>query len=532
MKRKILALLLSALLLLLMAACGNSQEASNNPPPASGPDQSGGKPAASESKDTLNIAITADEGTLAIEYCTSGLYSAMAVVMEPLWDVDEEGNIIWTLAESVETPAEDRLIVHLRKDVKFSNGNPLTAEDVLFSIGLYKKAGVTGSARVQVIDPERTTAIDDYTVNLQMFEPNVAQWQILSQFFIYDKESYDEATAATKPIGTGPYVVTEYVPNSHVKLERNENYWGKAPEFKYLNFSVLAEPSQRVNALVTGMVDIAPLALEDVEYVRQLSGFNVDTRRTGYYLGLSFNLGAKSFFYHNLEARKAVVHAVQPEAIKNVVYLGLGEVMHAAVPDICFDFEERFNNMDDTYKIGYNPQLAKDLAEESGLSGQTVSLITNGTPEQIKAAEMIQSMLKEINVNVEINNYDPATAWQLAYDPEADYDMSILSGITPNRVVGDQLVNGVRYSPTLTIPGAFENNEEYLARAPLTLSTLDDAKRSELLYELLAEYESNVITYGLVNYLVANAFTKAINPDSIIYSVGTGFIRFQDLTKG
>ncbi|NLN07235.1 MAG: ABC transporter substrate-binding protein [Firmicutes bacterium] len=532
MKKKVLAILLCLALALFMVACGGDKStAPGNNDGSNNVNNDGGNETVVEDKDTLNIAITADDGTLAIEYMTSGTYSAMAVVMEQLWDVDEDGNVIYVLAEKVEQPTDSEMIVHLRKDVKFSNGNPLTAEDVLFSIDLYKQAGATGQPRTQTIDQEKTTAIDDHTVHIVMPAPNVAHWQILSQFFVYDKESYNPDTVSTKPIGTGPYMVKEYVPNSVLKLERNENYWGQKPDFKYLNFQVLNEPAQRVNALDTGIVDISPIAIEDSDYVKGLPNFHLNERLTGYYMGLSFNFGVKSFFHKNPDARRAFVHAVDPEVIKNVVYLGKAVIMHAAVPDICFDYEDRFNNMDDTYKIGYNPDYARQLAEKSGLSGQTISMITNGSAEQTKAAEIVQSMLKEINVTVEIRSYDPATAWQMAYDPDADHDCGILSGITPNRVVGDLLLNGVRYSPTLTIPGFFENNEEYLARAPLAMSTLDEAERSEILYDLLGQYERNVLSFALVNPYNYTAFSKVIDPSSIRFSVGTGFIRFQDLKK-
>jgi ABC-type transport system substrate-binding protein len=81
-------------------------------------------------------------------------------------------------------------------------------------------------------------------------------------------------------------------------------------------------------------------------------------------------LGENSVYYQNIDARRAVAHAVDPQAIIDAVYLGQGKVMYAAVPDLCFDFEERFNKMDSTYEIGYDVELAKELAQSSGLAGQ------------------------------------------------------------------------------------------------------------------------------------------------------------------
>jgi peptide/nickel transport system substrate-binding protein len=533
-------------MLLSAAACGG-KDAQTSPPAAGGdasaPASSGGAepapaapdnsvnppPAGAAAKDTLNIAITADDGTLAIEYDTTGVYWAMSAVMEPLWDVNEAGDNIMVLAESVDQVSDTQYTVHLRKGVTFSNGNPFTASDIIFSYGVFQLAGATGQPRTQTIDPEKTKVIDENTLDLHLLAPSVAHWQILSQFFIYDEESYDAGKAGTTAIGTGPYIVTEYVPNSSVKLERRDDYWGELPEAKYINFKLLAEPSQRVNALETGLVDISLVALDDVDYVKTLTQFNLDERYMSNFDSIMFNFGPKSKFHENLDARRAILHAVNPQAFVDVVYLGKGKVMHAAVPDHCFDFEPRFSDMDDTYKIGYDVELAKKLAESSGLAGQTIKLITNGAAEAIKTAEIIQSMVSDIGVTVEINNYDPATAWQMSYDIDAEWDFTAGGGISPNRVVGDQLLNGVRYSPMLTIPGAFENNMEYLERAPLAMSTVDKAARSDVLFDLLGQYERAAISFGTVHMTFANAYTTAIDMNSVVYSVGTSFVRLQDL---
>jgi peptide/nickel transport system substrate-binding protein len=542
MKSKFFAVILCAALLLSLAACKEADTASSTggdspsgsdqagaPSPDDPPDTVNTPDAPDAGKDTLNVAITADDGTLAIEYATTGVYWAMSAVMEPLWDVNEAGENIMVLAESVDQVSDTEYTVHLRQGVTFSNGNPFTASDIIFSYGVYQLAGATGQPRTQTIDPEKTKVIDDNTLDLHLLAPSAAHWQILSQFFIYDEESYATVNDGSTAIGTGPYVVTEYVPNSSIKLERRDDYWGGSPDAKYINFKLLAEPSQRVNALETDLVDISLVALDDVDYAKTLPKYNIDERYMSNFDSVMFNLGPKSKFYHNVEARRAVLHAIDPQALLDVVYLGKGKIMHAAVPDHCFDYEDRFSDMDDTYKIGYNVELAKELAQSSGLAGQTISLMTNGAAEAVKTAEIVQSMVSEIGVTVEINSYDPATAWQMTYDLDAEWDFVAGGGISPNRVVGDQLLNGVRYSPMLTIPGAFDGNMEYLERAPLSMSTVDNAARGEILYDLLGQYEAAAISFGTVQMTFANAYTTAIDMDSVNYSVGTSFVRLQDL---
>jgi peptide/nickel transport system substrate-binding protein len=542
MTRKLLAILLCAVLLLPFTACGSARDSApsgdgespdgsdrSDAPTGDAADTPNAPDTPVPGKDTINVAITADDGTLAIEYTTTGMYWAMSAVMEPLWDVNEAGENIMVLAESVDRVSDTEYTVHLRQGVTFSNGNPFTASDIIFSYGVYQLAGATGQPRTQTIDPEKTKVIDEHTLDLHLLAPSVAHWQILSQFFIYDEESYDKERSNRDPIGTGPYVVTEYVPNSSIAMERRDDYWGELPDVKYINFKLLAEPSQRVNALETNLVDISLVALDDVDYAKTLPQYNIDERYMSNFDSIMFNFGPKSKFYHNVDARRAVLHAINPQTLLDVVYLGKGKIMHAAVPEHCFDYEDRFSDMDDTYKIGYNVELAKELAQSSGLAGQTIRLMTNGAAEALKTAEIVQSMLSEIGVTVEINSYDPATAWQMSYDLEAEWDFSAGGGISPNRVVGDQLLNGVRYSPMLTIPGAFDGNMEYLERAPLSMSTVDKAALSEILYDLLGQYEAAAISFGTVQMTFANAYTTAIDMNSVNYSVGTSFVRLQDL---
>jgi peptide/nickel transport system substrate-binding protein len=541
-KSRLLAILLCLTLLLPLAACGNAQN-SNSPPAASGASQ-GGPPASqapdasqapgtsnapAPGEDTITVALRSDSGSLNAVTMTTDTFAAVCCIQEPLWDVTEANQVIMLLAESVDQVGPTEWKAHLRQGVKFSNGNPLTTDDVIFSFQLHKEAGATGGPRVQNMDLEQTKAIDDNTVDLRFLDSSVANWTLLSQTVIYDKESFDPAKASTNPIGTGPYVLKEYVPNSNVNLVRNDSYWGTKPDAKYLNFRILAETAQRTNAIETGLVNIAPIAIPDVEYVKSLSGFNVDSRYTGNFIQMGFNFGENSVFYQNPDARRAITHAINPQAIIDTVYLGQGKIMHMCVPDICFDYDTRFDNMDDTYKIGYNPDLGKQLAGSSGLTGKTVKMMTDGSAEAVASAQIIQNMCSAIGINVEINNYDPATTWKMMFDAAAVWDMSVGAGIAPNRRVGDQLVNGVRYSPTLSAPGAFEGVEDYLKTSPLTMSTLDDKQRFDILVKALAVYEGQVMNFALCNVLYSNAYSKSIDQNSVVYSIGTGSCRFMDL---
>lgn len=537
--KKLIALLLALVMVFALVACGGNSESktdsktdSTTPSDSSSSDSSSsdaGK--TSEGDDTLYVAVTSDAGTLSPALIGTGTYGIVAQIQEPMWDVDQDGNVIYILAESVDFVSDTEQIIHLRHDVKFHNGNPFTASDVLFSMNLHNNSGFTGQPRVQTVDFEKTNVVDDYTLDLHLIAPTICNWTVLSQCYIYDEESYDEAQAASAPMGTGPYKFVSYVPNSELICERNDEYWGEKPDFKYINCKILAEASQRVNALETGLIDVGQISIADHDYVSGLDNLHVLGNYTGNFCALMFNFGEKSAFYQNADARRAIVHATNSEAILNTVYLGLGKMMHAVVVDYCFDFEDRFNDISETHSIGFNMDVAKQLADSSGLTGQTLTILTDGTTDNIRCAEMLQGMYSEIGVKLEIQSYDSATLFTMMYDPTADWDMFIGIGMAPNRRCGDQLLNGVRYFETMKAPGAFENNEEYLALAPDCMSLQDEKELSDLLYRMMKWYDDEVLSYSMFDIENFNVVSSKVDPDSVVMSVGLSSIRYSQLKK-
>jgi peptide/nickel transport system substrate-binding protein len=537
--KRILALPLVFIMAASIAACSRTASGSttSGAPSSSGASKSSSAPsaAAAPKKDTLEIQVDSDSGSLSPATVSGGLYAGLTCLYESLWEVDEKGNVIYLLAESVEEKSPTQWIVHLRHDVKFTNGNPLTADDVIFSIEYFKSLGVN-AVRVQSLDVPNCKAIDDYTVDLRMTSYYVMNWSACSMLMIYDKESFNVDTLSRQPNGTGPYKLKEYVPNSYLFLDRRDDYWGAKPEIAHLNFRVVAEPSQISNALDTGSLDVATIALQDYDHVSQLAGYTINERGTGGGVQVSFNSGKKSVFNRftdpdkSLQARQAVIAAIDPTAIINLVYYGHAEKMKCVVPNFCIDYiPEKYDNMDETYKFGFNLDRAKQLAQSSGLAGRTIILMTNGLPASVQMAEIIQGMLAEINVTVKIENYDPATAMTMVYDPEAAYDMSVSPGIAPNRRVCDLLVNGVRYSKVLSTPGAFPDNENYLKIAPLTISTVDEKERQEVTQKVLGMFMHNCLTFALCQQKTCIAMNKGLDQNSVIFAVCTGAIRWQDL---
>src|SRR5262244_2327947 len=202
-------------------------------------------------------------------------------VYEGLIARDKDLKIIPALAESWETPEPTRWRFHLRHGVKFQNGDPFTADDVLFSAD---RVRANGSNLLSRLDPDvKVVKVDDYTVDFVLTKPNpilTAQWDT---WYIMDKKWCEEnnavaptPAAATTPSyaslhanGTGPFSVESHQPGVKTVFKANPNWWRKAEHnLKEIIFTPIANEATRVAALLSGEVDlIEPVPLQDVARV-------------------------------------------------------------------------------------------------------------------------------------------------------------------------------------------------------------------------------------------------------------------------
>jgi len=527
--KKVLILVLCLVMLLGCVACGGKSTQSSPSPGASTP--TGGNVTDSketpEQKDTpkrdsISIATQYDYGTLDTISMPSYGFDPIVCVMETLWDCGLDGSIVPVLAESWEWPEDDHMVIHLKKGITFSNGNPLTADDVMFTLNLMNQTkNAYTPARIQTTDFERTKVRDEYTFDWYLKAPNIIHYSIGAQMFIYDAESYDPNIQSVNPIGTGPYVVKEYVINSHTILERRDDYWGELPELKTITFRVLAEPSQRVNALETGLVDAAPVALADVDYVDNLPGVKVRSRPGSWvYLGVNISPDGK---LADPEARYAIFHAIDTEAISKLVYYGKARPMRSPFTPAIVDLEDDMLDLG-VYAKGYDPELAKQLAEKSGLKGKTLILANNGTAEFITISEMVQNMLANIGVNVEIRSYDTASYTDIKNDKTA-FDILISNGVCANMRLGDSFINSIIHNKIYGVKEhwAYGHGDRYWEIMNGALTIMDDAERAKVNKELMTYYVETSPTFGLVEYDSFFAFPEDLNLDNYMDRIITNY---------
>ena len=339
---------------------------------------------------------------------------------------DNTGEYSPNLATSWEWEGDDwtTIIFHLRDDVVFSNGEPFTAADVVFTIeqALLNPGSVAGGTYQTVASAE---ALDDYTVKLTLASPKP---QILFDCSselggIMCKKAVEEDPEKGVWIGTGAFKITDFGTNDFVELERNDLYWGDPVPTKSMSLRYIPEMSTRLMMLMNGEADICfNLSEQDLDLVMA----DPEHFKTFEYLqnnnsDIGFNMNDP--LCGDLNFRMAVASAI------NRADIALGGAGIYAVPESTGTFwgsGEAFRN-NDIPIIPYDLEKAKEYLAASPYNGEEVELIT-AIPTMINASAVIQNQLAEIGINVVIKQTDPASLMAACSYGSTEYQMYAFVG--------------------------------------------------------------------------------------------------------
>ncbi len=344
-------------------------------------------------------------------------------VYEGLVGRGKDLQLIPALAEKWETPEPTRWRFYLRKNVKFQNGDPLTADDVIFSAD---RVRAKGSDFTTVIPADaKFVKIDDYTVDIVLTKPNpilTSQWDI---WYIMSKkwaEANNAAAptpaAATSPSyaslnanGTGPFKIESHQPGVKTVFKVNADWWGK-PEhnLKEIIFTPIASDATRVAALLSGEVDIIePVPVQDIARVNGTATASVlagPELRT-IFLGMDqirdellfSNIKGKNPFKDG-RVREAFYKAIDIETIKSRVMRGL------STPSALMIAPSLFKLSGDFTRPKFDLEGAKKLMADAGYPQGFELGMDCPNDRYVNDAAICQavvSMLARINVKVNLN---------------------------------------------------------------------------------------------------------------------------------
>lgn len=334
------------------------------------------------------------------------------------------------LATSWDKISDTQFRFHLRKGVKFHDGSPFTADDVVFSFTRIKEP--QGTNQIYVAGINEVKKIDDYTVELLLSGPhplllqNIVDFRIMSKAWseknrsqhIQDYSKREETFASRNTNGTGPYIIKGWEPDKRIVMTLNRNWWGKLDgNVTDVIYTPIKSDATRVSALLSGDVDlVTDLPTQDVDRLRKepnlkiLDGHEVRT----IFIGLDqhndelkyANIKGKNPF-KDLRVRKALNMAVDREAIRKVVMRGL------SIPaGIMIAPGVHGNTKDIDIVTKYDPAGAKKLLAEAGYPQGfefTLDCPNNRYVNDEKICQALVSMWARAGLQVKLNAMPFAT---------------------------------------------------------------------------------------------------------------------------
>ena len=432
-------------------------------------------PSSANIKDTLVIANVRDLTTVnPYDSNTIELLNVLKMTHSRMLKLDPETYEIKNdLATEYEQIDDLHWTFKIRDDVKFHNGDPLTANDVKYSFDRMKEYAYT-AAKIEFI--EEVVVVDDYTVEFVLNKNNQDFLNILTypNICIVDQKAIDADEVMGPAVGSGPYVLEDWELGDHTTLVRNDEYYDELPLTRQWIIKLMTEDSARVIALENGEADfcIQPPVTEN-SHIEENEGTTLLSA-----VGNKLIYGAINVQHdilNNKQVRQAIAHAINRENIVIAAKDG-----NAVVANSVLSPETPFYNPDQE-ALEYDPDLAKELLEEAGYGDGFEFTISFQGSTYRTIAQLIQADLKVIGITV---NCEELEASSLKTKMQAgEHDMVIYNwGPSPGEGT-DITVRSLFYSGS-------GSNRQMLAEA--TVDDLierasvepDKAAREELYFEL------------------------------------------------
>ncbi len=420
-------------------------------------------------------------------------------VYEGLYKADSDGNLVPAVASDVEI-SEDGLTYTftVREGVKFHNGNPVTAEDVRYSVAKFAdiEGGAPSVAAFSNIEAIEIT--EEGSVAIKLAQPDSDFLTMLSTIEAAIIPA-DNADPDGNAIGTGPYQYVSRSPLTNVKMERFDDYWGEKAHIEKVTFKICANADTIAMELNGGSIDMfsrltaAQMAELDMEKYNVLEG-NMNLVQA-LYLNNDFEP------FSDVRVRQALCYAVNREEVLDFVSDGKGTIIGTSmIPAFGKYYDESLSEM-----YPYDVEKAKDLLAEAGYADGFTFTITvpSNYQQHVDTAQVIAEQLKEVNVTAEIQLVDWNT-WLSETYSNRNYEATVIGVDAPqltataflDRFVSSAGDNFVNYE-----------NADYDVAFANAMATTDEAQKVVYFGECqtyLAKDAANVYIQDLPEFTALN----------------------------
>ncbi|HFR4156984.1 ABC transporter substrate-binding protein [Bacillus cereus] len=540
---------------LVLSACGGQEDAASTEPvkqqdlknvkieKIAATDKTKVPDKAKNRKDTLVVGISKPGGVFLPYFQQNGWDgNVTSVIFASLVSTDKQGKPIPELAEKWDVSSDQLTYTfHLRKDLKFSDGSPLTADDVAFTLTLlhdkayegevdisqyavkggkeYKEGKATSIEGIQVVDPQ-TIKITTEKVNSQAIF--VLGGTVLSKAY-YGKD-YKQNTSLDylkdlygKPLAAGPYKFEKYIPGQEVRFVANENYYAGKPKIQNFIYKITSGDT-KLQLFQTGEVDHTGLGTGDevLEQAKALEFANIQIETAPSFSYIYMNNNKP--YLKDKKVRQALIYGLDRKKYVDTALKGYGTVANVPIHPTSWAYTEEGVN-----KYEYDKEKAKKLLDEAGWKvgsdgirekdGQKLKLSYFG-PSSAKGSDLLIPIAKENykEIGVEFNPEFMDFNTMLSKVNKGDYDLASVS--TP--ITSDPSETAGEYLSTANETSLGYKNAKVDELIQKGIETVDIEKRKPIYKELYKELSDDPPVI-LLNYRRTitgyNGNIKGIDPE-------------------
>ena len=438
----------------------------------------------------------------------------------------------------------------LKNNIKWHDGTAFSADDVAFSLKTAMKApqvnAVIKTAILRIrgadafaADSSRNAANDiegirvsGNTITITMAQPSGTFLLAMGQFNIFprhkiqglDPVNLNSSTFYDWPIGTGPYKIVEFRPNDYLLLEVFDDYFGPKPQIRQIRVNQMTENDYATRALAndldffqTNSLDVANAALRNPNY----KAYYTDIYFIRYFQWNSHGIAGAADPLNDIRIRRAIIHAIDRQAILDSLMPGQGTVINSKVPS---SFNYANNSV---YNLNYDPAKARQLLTEAGFNfNTTIRLATyysdQGTADFLDA---VVYYLNQAGIRAEWSQIPSSQVWE---NPPYHIMYAGLSAMAPEEAYNLFYSNTVATSATGNIfPANYTGMDRLLEELWVTV---DANRRTQILRELqVVETEQmlwHMPLFALRNIQVFNTARLNLPPELVLSNEWSNYERY------
>lgn len=467
-------------------------------------------------------------------------HSIAALIYNGLVKYDKDLNVVGDLAESWEV-SQGGLVInfHLRKGIRWQDGKPFTADDVLYTYRVTIDPKTPTAYSGDFLKVKKAEVIDPYTFRAtydRPFAPALTSWStaILPKHLL-EGADITRTPLSRRPVGTGPYMIKEWVTGQKIVLVSNPDYWEGRPYIDGYIMRIIPDMATMFLELRAGGID--RMDLTPLQFTRQTeTGFFRKNFRKYRYLSFSYTyLGynLKNPLFADKRVRQAIAYAIDKDEIVQGVLLGLGKEATGPYKPGTWAYNPHVR------RYPYDPAKARELLAEAGWTDRngdgflekdgkafSFEIITNqGNEVRKKTAEIIQRRLADVGIEAKIRIIEWA-AFVKEFINKRKFDVTILGWTIPLDPDIYDVWHSSKTGPDELNFISYKNAEvdRLLERGRSTFDMKLRKKCYDRVQEILAEEQPYTFLYCPDALPIISARFRGIEPAPI--GIGHNFIKW------